>query len=294
MASSEYADRVDALLSHWKEDIQGGVLKGHLLPAINIHAHASLQGMTDVYDVPAIFPMLPPDWDIHDHYVYGLFARLSSACTSIRTALQAIQAHMDGHAAIASSRRAHESLWQIFWLCNPTRDANERIRRLLAITEKEIEDALGYFSDGVNPRAEDKLKGYKTNIANVVGSGFRYSARRGWKEYRDYYRGKFNDPLPEGLPRAPEDIDVDSIAWSMMSNLTHPNVIVDLIIQTQEDSKDHMEGLQALHLIGAMGVTSNLCTLLMQEAKITDDKTLAVNKRFERCMSLGQSLIDFS
>ena len=171
MARSEYDNRVDTLLSYWEDDIYSGVLKENVLPAINIYAHASLQEMTDVYDVPATFPTLPSDWEIYDHYAHASFARLSSACKSIRTALQSMQAHMECHAAIAASRRGHESLWQVFWLCNPTKDANERIERLLIITKQEIEDALGYFSDGINSEAETKLKGYTTNIAKVVGSG---------------------------------------------------------------------------------------------------------------------------
>ena len=126
MARSEYDDRVDTLLSLWEDDIYSGVLKEDVLPAINIYAHASLQQMTDEYNVPTTFPMLPSDWNIFDHYGNGLFVRLSSACTSIRTALQSIQDQMDCHAAIAASRRSHESLWQVFWLCNPMRDANER------------------------------------------------------------------------------------------------------------------------------------------------------------------------
>lgn len=292
MARSEYDNRVDTLLSHWEDDIYGGVLGEDVLPAVNIYAYASLQEMTDVYDVPSTFPMLPSDWNIYDHYAIGLFTRLRSACISIRTALQSIQAHMDCHAAITVSRRGHESLWQVFWLCNPMRDANERIKRLLAITRQEIEDALGYFSDGINPEAENKLKEYSTNIAKVVGSELRYSARRGWKEYRDHHKGKFNDPLPEGLPPAPEDVDVDEIVWSMMSNLTHPNVVFDWINQMQEDSQDHMDKLQMLHVIGAMGVAANLSTLLMKEAGLPENQTLRVNGSFKTCVVAAQSLME--
>ena len=77
-------------------------------------AHASLDGVTDEYDVPALFPMFSDRMDLHDHYGNALFSRLSSACTSIRNALQSIHSHMDCHAAIAASRRAHESMWQMF------------------------------------------------------------------------------------------------------------------------------------------------------------------------------------
>ena len=292
MARSEYDNRVDTLLSYWEDDIYSGVLKENVLPAINIYAHGSLQEMTDVYDVPATFPMLPSDWEIYDHYAHALFARLSSACKSIRTALQSIQAHMECHAAIAASRRGHESLWQVFWLCNPTRDANERIKRLLIITKQEMEDALGYFSDGINSEAEAKLRGYTINIAKVVGSESRYSARRGWKEYRDHYKGKFNDTLPEGLLPAPEDVDVGRSVWSMMSNLTHPNVVFDWINQIQEDSQDRMDKLQLLCVIGAMGVATNLSTLLMQEARLPENQTLRINSSFEKCVVAAQSLIE--
>lgn len=291
MTATEYDDRVDALLASWNDDIYGGVLESDVLPAIRIYAHASLAGMTDTYDVDATFPMLPSGWEIYDHYANGLFARLSSACTSIRSALQAIQAHMDCHATIAASRRAHESLWQVFWLCNPTMDADERIKRLLVITKQEIEDTLRYFSNRINPQVEDKLQDYNRNIGNVVGRS-RYSAKRGRSEYRDYYRGRFNDPLPEGLPPAPEDVDVDQIVWSGMSNMTHPNVVFDWIIQIQEESQDHMDRLQMLHVIGSMALAANLSTLLMQEAGVPENQVLRVNSSFKNCIVAAQSLIE--
>lgn len=290
MTATEYDDRVDALLSSWKDDIYGGVLESDVLPAIRIYAHASLAGMTDTYDVDTTFPMLPAGWEIYDHYANGLFARLSSACTSIRSTLQAIHAHMDYHAAIAASRRAHESLWQVFWLCNPTIDANQRIKRLLAITKQEIEDTLGYFSDSINPQVEDKLQDYNLNIGNVIDDT-RYSAKRGRSEYRDYYRGKFNEPLPEGLLPAPENVDVDGIIWSGMSNMTHPNVVFDWIIQIQDDPHDHMDKLQMLHVIGSMGLAANLSTLLMQEAGVPENQVLRVNSSFKNCIVAAQSLI---
>lgn len=291
MTATEYDDRVDALLASWNDDIYGGVLESDVLPAIRIYAHASLAGMTDTYDVDATFPMLPSGWEIYDHYANGLFARLSSACTSIRSALQAIQAHMDCHATIAASRRAHESLWQVFWLCNPTMDADERIKRLLVITKQEIEDTLRYFSNRINPQVEDKLQDYNRNMGNVVG-GSRYSAKRGRSEYRDYYRGRFNDPLPEGLPPAPEDVDVDQIVWSGMSNMTHPNVVFDWIIQIQEESQDHMDRLQMRHVIGSMALAANLSTLLMQEAGVPENQVLRVNSSFKNCIVAAQSLIE--
>ena len=291
MTATEYDDRVDEILSGWKDDIHGGILKDDVLPAINIYTHASLAGMTDTHDVEAIFLVSPSGWEIYDHYANGLFARLSSACTSISTALQAIQAHMDCHAAIAASRRAHESLWQAFWLCNPTMDANERIKRLLAITKQEMEDALGYFSNSINPQVEERLRDRSSNIGNAIGD-FRYSAKRGRSEYRDYYKGKFNDPLPEGLPPAPEGVDVDEIVWSGMSNLTHPNVVFDLVIQIQEDSQDHMDNLQMLHVIGSMGLAANLSTLLMQEARLPENQILRVNSSFKKCIVAAQSLIE--
>lgn len=291
MTATEYDDRVDALLASWNDDIYGGVLESDVPPAIRIYAHASLAGMTDTYNVDATFPMLPSGWEIYDHYANGLFARLSSACTSIRSALQAIQAHMDCHATIAASRRAHESLWQVFWLCNPTMDADERIKRLLVITKQEIEDTLRYFSNRINPQVEDKLQDYNRNMGNVVG-GSRYSAKRGRSEYRDYYRGRFNDPLPEGLPPAPEDVDVDQIVWSGMSNMTHPNVVFDWIIQIQEESQDHMDRLQMRHVIGSMALAANLSTLLMQEAGVPENQVLRVNSSFKNCIVAAQSLIE--
>ena len=77
-----------------------------------------------------------------------------------------------------------------------------------------------------------------------------------------------------------------------MSNLTHPNVVFDRIIQIQEDSQDHMDRLQMLHVIGAMGVATNLSTLLMQEARLPENQTLRVNSSFKKCVVAAQSLME--
>lgn len=78
----------------------------------------------------------------------------------------------------------------------------------------------------------------------------------------------------------------------MMSNLTHPNVIFDWINQIQEDSQDRMDKLQLLCVIGAMGVATNLSTLLMQEASLPENQTLRVNGSFEKCVVAAQSLME--
>ena len=179
MPSAEYENKIESLLCYWRDDIYDGVLVNDVLPATQIYAYASLQEMTDVYDVPAIFPMCSDEMGLHDHYGSALFSRLSAACTSIRNALQSILSHMDCHAAIASSRRAHESLWQMFWLGNPRIDANTRVKRLLRVTRQEIEEALRFYSGGINAEIEGKLKNFGRNIENVVADPLTFQSAVG-------------------------------------------------------------------------------------------------------------------
>ena len=48
-----------------------------MFPAVSTYAHTSLQGLTDAYDIPAIFPMFSDQMGLPDHYGSGLFSRLT-------------------------------------------------------------------------------------------------------------------------------------------------------------------------------------------------------------------------
>ncbi len=206
MANSEYENRIDDLVRSWTDDVSWGVLESDVFPAVRIYAHTSLQGMTDVYDVPAIFPMFSDRMGLSDHYGNGLFSRLGSACTSIRNALQAIHSHMDCHGAIAASRRAHESLWQMFWLCNPTMNADTRIKRLVAVTEREVREALRFWSTGINADIEGKLQDHLENMRRIVNKPA-YRPKLGWTEYQDHFGSLANYPPQIGRPSVTADID---------------------------------------------------------------------------------------
>ena len=291
MPNTEYENRIDDLVNSWTDDVYWGVLEEDVLPAVIIYAHTSLQGMTDKYDVPATFPMFSDQMGLYDHYGNGLFSRLSSACTSIRNALQAIHSHMDCHAAIAVSRRAHESLWQMFWLCNPDMDADTRIKRLVAVTQHEIKEALRFWSSGINSDIEGKLRAYLTNIQKITDK-LTYIPRLGRTEYQDYFDRLTNDPPPIGSPSAVVDIDDVALAWYMMSNMTHPNVVFDWILQIQNNRQDLMDRLQLFPTIGAMRMVVNLSTLIMQEAKLPDDQVVKVNTTIKRSLVAAESLLE--
>ncbi|MCY3631079.1 MAG: hypothetical protein OXH29_00205 [bacterium] len=290
MQNEGYDSQVDDLVSRWQEEIYDGVLASDVLPAITIYAYASLQGMTDEYDVAATFPMLPTDAGLPDHYGNALIARLRGSCTSIRTGLQAIQAHMDCHAAIAAARRAHESLWQMFWLANPEVDANSRIRRLLKLTRQEIGEALRFFAYGINTDVESTLRKYESEIEGVVGKEV-YRSKDGRGEYQGYFGPRFNEPLPHDLPPVPADVEAEEIAWSMMSNMTHPNVVFDWVFQIQEDSQDQMDKFQLLPVLAAMNMVSNISTLVMDKAHIQREQVLGVNTTFRQLVSPAQLLL---
>ena len=276
MPNSEYDDRVDDLLNLWRDEIYNGVLIDCVLPAIQIYAHASLQDMTDDYDVPSTFPMFSQDLDLYHQYGNALFCRLSSACTSIHNALQAIHARMDYHAAIAIARRAHESLWQMFWICNPTVDGDERIKRLLILTNQELKEARPVFSGGVNPQIEDNLKYFQDSIERIVGKNS-YRPRLGWTEYGNYFSGLANATLSMDTRSDPVEVGDGSFGWKMMSNITHPNAVFDWIIQQEEGFQDRADKGQMVLIVDAMGMVANLSTLMMLEAELPEDASEMVN-----------------
>ena len=291
MPNSEYDDRVDHLVRSWREDIYEGVLMDDVLPAVKIHAYASLQQMRDVYDdVPTIFPTSFEHTELYDHYGHALFTRLSMGSGSILNALKSIQFHMDCHAAVAICRRAHEALWQMFWLCNPTIDADERIRRLLKLTLHEIKEALRVFSGGVNPDIASKLRHYQSNIKRLVGK-YRYSPEHGRSEYQDYF-GLMSGEAHVGVPSHLREIDAASFSWKMMSNMTHANVVYDWIGLMQADFRSSMDRIQLGTVSEAMRAVVNLSTLVMVEAKMPDEQIERVNVVMRHQVDVAESLIE--
>lgn len=293
MPSIEYETQIEDLLRHWRNEIYDGVLVNDVLPATQIYAHASLLQTIDAYDVRAIFPMFSNTMGIHNHYGNALYSRLGAACTSIRNALQSIHVRMDCHAAIASARRAHESLWQMFWLANPEIDGDMRVKRVLQVTRQEIEEALRFFSNSVNMEIEDKLRGFHRNIENLIGR-YRYSPKKGWTEYQAYFANLAGDPPHLGGQFASVDIDESALVWSMMSNMTHPNVVFDWIIQIQEDPQDRMDRLQLLPVVDAIGMVVNLTTLVMQESKLPNRQVVKVNESVRHSLAAAQVLLELN
>lgn len=291
MPNPEYENRIDDLVRRWKDDVYWGVLEDDVVHAVRIYAYTSLQGVTDGYDAAAIFPMFSEEMELPDHYGNGLFSRLSSACTSIRNALQAIHSHMDCHAAIAISRRAHESLWQLFWLSNPGVNADTRIKRLIAVTQLEIKEALRFWSSGINPNIESKLRGYLDNIQTITERPT-YRPKCGWREYQSYFGALGNDPPQESVPSVTAVQDDGALVWSMMSNMAHPNVVFDWIIQIQDNSQDRMDRLQLSPTIDAIGMVVNLSTLIMQEAQMPQDRVARVNTTIKSCLATAESLLE--
>ena len=277
----EYEVIVDKTLAYWKEAIYDGVLIEHVRPAVQIYAHASLPDITEPLNVAGCFPLAPPNATLFDHYGNAIFTRLSAACTSIHSALQAVQVRTDGHSAIAIARRSHESLWQTFWLSNPDIDAEERVRRLLALTEADIKEAIRLFSHTSNSKISGKLAEHLTNI-KCVAPRLKYTPKKGRDEYTAYYEARANDPMSAGMPSEPEDGDGPALAWSMMSNMTHPNMVFDLITQTQPDYQDLMDRLQIGTVSNAVGCACNISTTLMEQAQLPDDQTDTVNRAFRQ------------
>ena len=291
MPSVEYEEHVEDLLRYWRNEIYDGVLVDDVLPATRAYAHASLEQLTDAYDVPAIFPIFSSAMGIQDQYGSALYSRLSTACTSIRNALQAIHARMDCHAAIASARRAHESLWQVFWLANPRVDGNARVKRVLQVTRQEIEEALRFFSSDLNAEIGDKLGSLHQNIENLIGKS-RYSPKQGWTEYQACFVALASDPSYAGGQSLSGAMDESAVAWSMMSNMTHPNVVFDWIIQVQDHPQDRMDRLQLLPVIDAVRMVVNLTTMMMTEAKLPTQQVVRVSQAVRHSLAAAQDLLE--
>lgn len=280
MYNPEYESRIDDLVSMWTEEVYDRILGSQVMPAVKICAFASLQDLTEVYDVSAIFPMFSDEMELPDHYANGLFSRLSGACTSIGNALRAIHAHMDCHAAVAVARRAHEALWQVCWLYNPVVDADTRVKRLVSLTKSEINLALRFWGSGINPGIATQLEGFLENTNRIADLPV-YRPSSGWTEYMEYFESS-------------DDGSVDDAArsWSIMSNMTHPNLVFDWIIQTQDDPQNEMDRLQLIPTVDAIGMVGNLCTSIMQQAKMSEEHVVDVNATVERSWSAAAALLE--
>ena len=251
MPNAEYERCIGDLVDQWRDEVYEEVLEFRVIPAVQIYAVASLQGLNSTYDVSAIFPMFGDEMgELADHYANGVVCRLSGACTSVRNALQAIRARMDCHAAIAAARRAHEALWQVFWLCNPAVDADTRVKRLVALTENEMRESLRFWR-GLNSVIEGQLERFLGNIQGIADLPD-YKLGDGRTEYAEHFE-----------PSDPASVDDAARSWSIMSNMTHANLVFDWIIQSQDDPQDEMDRLQLIPTVDAMGMVGNLCTFIM-------------------------------
>ena len=67
-----------------------------------------------------------------------------------------------------------------------------------------------------------------------------------------------------------------------MSNMTHPNMVFDLITQTQPDFQDLMDRLQVGSVSSAVGCACNISTTLMEQAQLPDDQTDTANQAFRQ------------
>ncbi|MDE0320454.1 MAG: hypothetical protein OXI97_11290 [Acidimicrobiaceae bacterium] len=229
-------------------------------------------------------PILPDHVTIHDHYGHAIFARLSTACTSIHKALLAIKHGLYAHAAVASSRRACEALWQAFWLCEPEADGSERIRRLLVSTKGNIDGALRAFSPLVSPEVAVHLQECSLRIDSLCIEqsidSEKYVARQGREDYEGYFYPRANDPLTAVAPPVPDGVDGGAVSWSMMSNMVHPNVVFDWVFESQRDYQQRINGIQFACVSAAMAEASNLSMTLVQQAQLPPEHVVTVNEAF--------------
>ena len=288
---AEYQKLVDDTLSHWREAIYRGVLVEQVLPAVRIYAYASLIEIADPPNIDGCFPLMPNHWTLSEHYANRIFTSLSVACGSIMGALQAIRARIDGHSAIAISRRAHESLWQTFWVSNPDVSADERARRLLNITGVDIKAALRVFSSTTNAEIHGKLVDHLTNIKNVIGN-IGYQTRSGRDEYETYFEGRANEGLDFAISNTSEDVAVSALEWSIMSNMTHPNLVFDLITQSQTGYQGLMDRIQVDAVQNAVSCACNISTLLLEKAQLPANKVDALNGVFRQPVFALEQLLD--
>lgn len=275
---------IDRVVDDWQEKVCRGVLPQHMMSAAQICAHASLGDAADEIDTTGCMPTLSEHATVFDHYGYAIFARLSTACTSIHNALLAIKHGLYPHATVAASRRACEALWQAFWLCDPEAGGSERIHRLLISTKGNIDGALRVFSPLVSAEVADHLQECSLRIDSLrIEQSIdyeKYVARHGREEYEKYFYPRANDPLTASAPPVPDGVDGGEVSWSMMSNMVHPNIVFDWLFQSQSSYQERMEGLRFSCVSGAMAEASNLCMTLMQQAQLPSAHIDTVNEAF--------------
>lgn len=279
-AQTEDQDQIiDRVVDDWQEKVCEGVLPQHVMGAARICAHVSLGDAADEVDTTGCMPILPEHATVFDHYGHAIYARLSTACTSIRNALLAIKHGLYPHAAVAASRRACEALWQAFWLCDPDADGIERIRRLLVSTKGNIDESLRVFSPLVSAEVADHLQECSQRIEQSIDYK-NYVAKHGREGYEEYFYPRANDPLTAIAPPVPDGVDGGAVSWSMMSNMVHPNVVFDWIFESQRDYRQRIDGIRFTCVSGAMAEASNLSMTLMQQAQLPSAHIDTVNEAF--------------
>jgi len=163
-------------------------------------------------------------------------------------------------------------------LCNPAVDAGARMNRLVALNKSEIQEALRFWT-GLNPAIEGQLRGFLGNIQGIAGLP-QYKPKDGWIEYMEHFESSVDGSMDDAAR-----------SWSIMSNMTHANLVFDWIIQSQDDSQDEMDRLQLIPTVDAMGMVGNLCTLIMERAQIPEEHIVEVNATVGRSWVASRELL---
>ena len=151
--------------------------------------------------------------------------------------------------------------------------------RLLKLTGAEIRQAIRAFRKTENTLVYGKLQQHLENIKQIT-IHVDYKARDGRDEYTTYYLPRVNHPPSIDTQSVPEGIVGAAFSWNMMSNMTHPNMVFDLIMQTQPGFQNLMDRLQIDTVNNAIGCVCNISTTLMEQAQIPNDKIDTVNGAF--------------
>ena len=88
--------------------------------------------------------------------------------------------------------------------------------------------------------------------------------------------------MTRNTPPVPEGVDSGKFAWSMMSNMTHPNWVIDLIMEAQPEHHENMNRLQLMCVGSAISGVANICTILAERAQLPDSQAQAVNAAFRQ------------
>ena len=100
-------------------------------------------------------------------------------------------------------------------------------------------------------------------------------------------------PDPPSLRWSAESPSRDdrALARSTMYHMTHANIIFDWILQAQGDHQNRINRLQMMATASAMKAVANLSTLLMQQARLPDERIRPVQRLLERFGASAESLI---